>query len=57
MRKPVLDHRATSRQTFVTVPLGVLRNWLQKAPGFYTFEELIFDTACADLYRSQCLIE
>lgn len=37
-----LTHRATSRQIFVNGAVACAEKLLTKAPGFYTFEELIF---------------
>lgn len=38
-----LTHRATSRQIFVNGAVACAERLLKKKPGFYTFEELIFE--------------
>ena len=38
-----LTHRATSRQIFVTGAVAAAARLLTREPGFYTFDELVFD--------------
>lgn len=38
-----LTHRATSRQIFVNGAVAAARRLLGRAPGFYSFDELMFD--------------
>ena len=38
-----LTHRATSRQIFVTGAVAAAARLLTREPGFYTFDELMFD--------------
>lgn len=38
-----LTHRATSRQIFVTGAVAAAKRLLAKEPGFYTFDQLMFD--------------
>lgn len=39
----VLTHRASSRQIFVTGAVAAARKLREREPGFYTFDELMFD--------------
>ena len=39
-----LSHRATSRQIFVDGAIACARRLMSAAPGFYTFDELMFET-------------
>ena len=38
-----LTHRATSRQIFVNGAVAAAKRLLQREPGFYTFDELMFE--------------
>ena len=38
-----LTHRATSRQIFVNGAVAAAKRLLQREPGFYTFDQLMFD--------------
>ena len=38
-----LTHRATSRQIFVTGAVAAAARLLERAPGFYDFDTLMFD--------------
>ena len=38
-----LTHRATSRQIFVNGAVAAAKRLLEREPGFYTFDQLMFE--------------